>query len=231
MVDWTIIYAVELVTFILTLLLTLYIIFNSYRYLSDNGLIYLHILIAYTSFWLALGATLGLVYYTRQYLDVWFILNVFFEILGTAFTLAYMNRFLKQFFRKADISYAVFNYGILFICLAGVILCLVGLIQIRTTFIYYQAGTAVLTGSAVIVQLITIMNFFRMPFKKFFALMFIGNCFLIANGSYFLYLAFNNLMVFQFANYILFIVLNFVAKFVCLGISQFIVSELVTLGK
>lgn len=231
MVDWTILYSVELVTFILTLLLTLYIIFNSYRYLSENGLIYLHILIAYPSFWQALGATLGLVYYTREYLDVWFILNIFFEILGTAFTLVYMNRILKQFFRKADISYSVFNYSILFICLAGVILCLVGLIQIRYTFIYYQAGAAVLTGSFVILQIITIMNFFRMPYKKFFALIFIANCFLIANGAYFIYLAFKNYMIFQFANYILFIVLNFVAKFVCLGLSQFIVSDLVTLGK
>lgn len=228
LVDWRIIYAVEIVVFFLTLLLNFYILFTTYRYLKENRIFHIHILLLYPSFWQVLAGILGLVYYAKSWRDVWFILNVFFEILGTAFTWVYLNRTLKVMMNNIGLSYSLFNYGLYFVALAGVVLCLVGLIQIRWTFIYYKAGVTVLTGTFVIFQIITTFKFFTSSFRKFFGLLFMANAFLIANGVYFMYLGFEGLMSFQQANYIMFVVMDFVSKFVILGISQFLIAEVVS---
>lgn len=213
--------------FFLTLLLTLFILFRTYGYLKQNRIFHIHVLLLYPSFWQILAAILGLVYYTKSWRDVWFILNVFFEILGTGFTFVYLNRILKVFMNKIDRPYSLFNYSLYFLVLAGIVLCLVGLIQIRWTFIYYKAGSTILTGSFLILQGITTFLLFTSGFKRFFAFLFLANTFLLANGVFFMYQAFHGYMTFQYGNYIMFIVMNFVAKFINLGISQFLVSEIV----
>lgn len=227
---WQIILAVELVTSILTFFLTVYIIFASYKYLKANGLFFLHVLFLYPSFWQVLASALGLVLYTQQWLDVWFILNIFFEILGTASTVVYLNRILKQYYRLLGETYSPVNLLILILLLAGSILCLVGLIQIRTTFIYFQAGSSVIAGGCVILFLMSCMNLVRSGNKKFFTLFTLSAAFMVANSGYFLYLAFNNIMLFQWADYILFIVLDFIAKFICLALSQFLVPGIAVGG-
>ncbi|WEJ94009.1 hypothetical protein PSN45_001486 [Yamadazyma tenuis] len=227
---WTIVLAVELIVFVIALLVTFYVLFATYQYLKENDLFYLHVLFLYPSFWQALSATLGLVYITQAWQDVWFILNSFFEILGTAFTLVYLNRILKLYFRKTGTSYSLFNYPVLFFDLAAVILCLVGLIQLTSTFVYYKAGVVVLTSCFVILEIVTIVNLLSSPHKKFFGLITVANTLMVANGAYYIYIAFNEIMLFQWANYILFVVLVFVTKFVCLAMAPFMVSSLTSIG-
>lgn len=226
-VDWRIIYAVEMVVFFLTLLINIFILFRTYGYLKEHRVFRVNLLLLYPSFWQILAAILGLVYYVESWRDVWFILNVFFEVLGTSFTFVYLNRTYKVFLNNIGQSYSLFNYLLYFFTLAGVVMCLVGLINVRWTFMYYQAGSTILTGTFVIFQILTTINLLTSSFKKFFGFLFLGNIFLIANGTYFMYLAFNLYMTFQQASFIMFVVMNFVAKFVNWSLSHLLISEIV----
>lgn len=224
-VDWTVIYSVEVVVFILTLILTFYRLIANYKNIRDQGLLTAFIFLLYPSFWQILAASMGLVWYTKEsWKDVWFILNIFFEILGTGFSLVQLEVIVNAFYTKTETKASVFRYLILFLVLAASVLSLVGVIQIRTTFIYYQAGSTILAAS-IIFFLGMLVGTFKVN-TKFIGIIFFASILLLASSCYFMYLAFGQILTFQYANYILFVILQFVVKFLVFGISQLLINQL-----
>ncbi|CAH6723450.1 hypothetical protein CLIB1444_15S01552 [[Candida] jaroonii] len=224
-VDWTVIYSVEVVVFILTLILTFYRLIANYKNIRDQGLLTAFIFSLYPSFWQILAASMGLVWYTKEsWKDVWFILNIFFEILGTGFSLVQLEVIVNAFYTKTETKASVFRYLILFLVLTASVLSLVGVIQIRTTFIYYQAGSTILAAS-IIFFLGMLVGTFKVN-TKFIGMIFFASILLLASSCYFMYLAFGQILTFQYANYILFVILQFVVKFLVFGISQLLINQL-----
>lgn len=224
-VDWTVIYSVEVVVFILTLILTFYRLIANYKSIRENGLLSSFIFLLYPSLWQILAASMGLVWYTKEpWKDVWFILNIFFEILGTGFSLVQIEFIVNAFHIKTETKTSVFRYLILFMILVASVLSLVGVIQIRSTFTYYQAGSTILAAS-IIFFLGMLVGSFKVN-TKFMGMVFFSSILLLASSCYFMYLAFANILTFQYANYILFVVLQFVVKFLVFVISQLLLNQL-----